>query len=299
MDKNLLKIRLKTFFTYDLLKVLAICFAFCVVFTFVYGVVEKKPTEGQRFAILYADYIILGDESYDLIAYLYNDENENAFSYDILVIEPKQIVVGNNSAQYMMITYSDLCDDDIFMCTETLISTYVETGRAQDLDLYIENAFKYLYDNNFYSTNGVINEDAIIKNFINKYGSDSRFRESKYLELAKQKEVERIKNIFNNATLLKEVFKNNPQIFDDKHTTIESLDYTGRFAIDLGKLSGGEKHISNAFSRKVVNEETKEVSYTANGVYLLLGNKQNKNGDLHFEGLNYLVNMLKMYSNII
>ncbi len=299
MDNQILKTRIKTFFTYDLLKVLAVSIAFCIIFTLVFGIVEKKPTEGQRFTILYADDVILGDESKDLINRLVDTKNESAFSYDILKIEPKQIMVGNQSPLYLMSTYSDLCDDDVFMCTNTLISDYVETSRAEDLDKYVEKAFTYLYDNNFYSKENVINEDVIIAKFLEKYGKDSRFKKSEELELAKLEEIKRIKNIFNNATILKEVFKNNPQIFDDKYNKITSLNYEGRFAIDLGKLSGGEKHVSNAFSREVVDEKTNEVSYTADGVYLLIGNKQHKNGDLHFEGLNYLVNMLKTYSNLI
>ncbi len=299
MDKNLFKTRIKTFFTYDLLKVLAICIAFCLVFTLVYGIVEKKATEGQRFAILYADDLILGDESNILIETLVDRENENSFSYDILVVEPKQIVVTDQSAQYMLTTYSDLCDDDVFMCTDTLLVNYVETGRAQDLDLYIDNAFTYLYSNNFYSNDGAINEGAIIAKFLERYGKDSRFKKSEDLELAKKDEIKRVKNIYSNATILKEIFKNNPQIFDDKNATIPSLNHKGRFAIDLGKLSGGEKQVLNAFKRKVINEETKEVSYTSDGVYLLLGNKQYKNEDLHFEGLTYLVNMFKLYSDLI
>lgn len=299
MDKSLLKTRIKTFFTYDLLKVLAISIAFCLLFTLVYGIVEKKPTEGQRFTILYANDLILGEESKDLIRFTINSENENAFSYDILKVDPKQIIVGDQSPQYLMTTYSDLCDDDVFICTDTLISDYVETSRAEDLDKYVEKAFTYLYDNNFYTQENVVNEDVIIAKFLERYGKDSRFKKSEELELAKKEEVKRIKNIFNNATILKEVFANNPQIFDDKYNKISLLNYEGRFAIDLGKLSGGEKNVSNAFTRKVVDEKTNKVSYTADGVYLLIGNKQYKNGDLHFEGLTYLVNMLKMYSNLI
>lgn len=299
MDKSLLKTRIKTFFTYDLLKVLAISIAFCLLFTLVYGIVEKKPTEGQRFTILYANDLILGEESKDLISFTINSENENAFSYDILKVDPKQIIVGDQSPQYLMTTYSDLCDDDVFICTDTLISDYVETSRAEDLDKYVEKAFTYLYDNNFYTQENVVNEEVIVAKFLERYGKDSRFKKSEELELAKKEEVKRIKNIFNNATILKEVFANNPQIFDDKYNKISLLNYEGRFAIDLGKLSGGEKNVSNAFTRKVVDEKTNKVSYTADGVYLLIGNKQYKNGDLHFEGLTYLVNMLKMYSNLI
>ena len=174
-----------------------------------------------------------------------------------------------------------------------------DTTKAEDLDAYVDRAFKYLYDNGFYSTDGVINEDAIIKSFLNKYSKDSRFKKAEDLELGKQYEVKRIKAIYTNATILKRVFEENPDIFDDKQTTITSIDYTGRFAINLGKLTGGEKNVYNSFRRAVVNEETKEVTYTADGVYLLIGNKQFKNNDLHYEGLAYIVSVLKTYSNLI
>ena len=299
MNKELFRTRLKTFFTYDLLKVAGICLGFCAVFTLAFYIAEKKPTEGQRFAILYADDVVLGEEVDNVIINAIDEESENAFSYDVLVIEPKQIEVGNESATSLLNTYSELGDDDVFICTDTLLEHYVQTTKAEDLDAYVDRAFKYLYDNGFYSTDGVINEDAIIKAFLNKYSKDSRFKKAEDLELGKQYEVKRIKAIYTNATILKRVFEENPDIFDDKQTTITSIDYTGRFAINLGKLTGGKKNVYNSFRRAVVNEDTKEVTYTADGVYLLIGNKQFKNNDLHYEGLAYIVSVLKTYSNLI
>ncbi len=300
MDKGVLKTRLKTFFTYDLLKTLAICIIICVIFTLAYYIVEKKPTEGQRFAILYADDVILGEEVNSVLSNAIDEESGNSFSYDVLLIEPKQIMVGNDqSALSLLNTYSELCDDDVFICTDTLLDTYVQSLKALDLDSYVENAFKYLYDNGFYSTDGVINKDKIIESFLLKYSKDSRFKKLDDLENGKEYEVKRIEAIYNNATILKRVFSENPQIFNDKITEITNNGYKGRFAIDLGKLTGGEKDVFNSFKRGVYNEETKEIEYTSNGVYLVLGNKLSKNGDLHYEGLAYIVSVLKTYSNLI
>ncbi len=300
MNGKISKNNIKIFFTYDLLKVLAVCTIFCLVFALVFGIVEKKTTEGQRFAIMYADDVIVGDDSTKLYQKLIDEESGNSFSYNILSIEPKQITVVDNNAQNLMYTYSDLHDDDVFICTETLIKDYVETHRAQDLDVFIENAFKYLYDNNFYSKSGVINEDAIIKNFVEKNKNDNRFKNDKDFEKAKQSEVKRIKAIFDNATILKGVFDKNPQIFDDKYVNLPDINYTGRFAIKLSELKGGELLIENSFKRKVENENsTEEATYTVDGVYLMLGEKSKANGDMHYEGLTYLVNFLKTYSNLI
>ena len=134
MNKELFKTRLKTFFTYDLLKVAGICLGFCVVFTLAFYIAEKKATEGQRFTILYADDLIVGEEADNVIINAIDEESENALSYDVLVIEPKQIEVGNESAMSLLNTYSELCDDDVFICTSTLLEHYVqstkEIGRA-------------------------------------------------------------------------------------------------------------------------------------------------------------------------
>ncbi len=299
MNGKFSKNNIKIFFTYDLLKVLAVCLAFCVLFTLIFGIVEKKVEEGQRFAILYGDDVIVGDEVQDLYSNLINKENENSFSYNILNLETKQITAVEQSPQYLMNTYSEIHDDDVFICTVTLIESYVGTYKAQDFNEYIENAFKYLYDNNFYDENGVINEDTIIENFIKKNEKDSRFKEQSVIEEAKLSEVKRIKAIFENATVLKEVFEKNPQIFDDEYNVLQNVNYTGKFAIKLSELKGGERLVENSFKREVENEETGEVTYTVDGVYLLLGNKASVNGDMHYEGLTFLVNFLKTYSNLI
>lgn len=300
MDKGILKSKLKTFFTYDFLKVTAICLAFCAIFTLAFYIVEKKPTEGQRFAILYADDIVLGDEVELVIENAIDESLETSFSYDVLLIEPKQIMVGGNqTALSLLTTYSDLHDDDVFICTDSLLEHYVQGLRAQDLDVFVNNAFNYLYSNGFYSENGEINEDKIIKAFLQKYSKDNRFKKAEDLELGKTLEIKRIKTIYKNATILKKVFAENPQIFDTTQTEIKTTGYKGRFAIDLGKLSGGEKNVYNSFKRPILNEGAKDVTYTADGVYLMLGNKQQTNGDLHFEGLAYLVSFLRTYSNLI
>ena len=84
MDKGTLKNKLKTFFTYYFLKVTAICVVICLVFTFAYYIVEKKPTEGQRFAILYADDVVLGEEVDSII--INAIEGPHGFGYDPIFI---------------------------------------------------------------------------------------------------------------------------------------------------------------------------------------------------------------------
>ncbi len=299
MNGKISKNNIKTFFTYDLLKVLAVCVAFCLVFSLLFGVVEKKVEEGQRFTIMYGDDVLVGDEVNDVYSELFSEENENSFSYNVLNFETKQIVAINQSPQYLMNTYSGMHDDDVFICTVTLIENYVETYKAQDLNAYITGAFNYLYDNNFYDENGVINEDAIIANFSKKNKNNSNFKNDGVFEKAKLSEIKRIKAIFENATILKGVFENNPQIFDDEYNVLPDTGYKGNFAIKLSELKGGELLIENSFKREVKKEESAVVSYTVEGVYLLLGNKSSINGDMHYEGLTFLVNFLKKYSNLI
>ena len=297
MDNKITKTKLKTFFTYDFIKVVAVCVVLCLIFYFLYSFVEKKPTEGQRFTILYADDVVLGDESNSVLYTLNSGEDDNSFSYDILMVQPNQFTIGSYSQTYLLNTYTEVGDDDIFICADSLVVEYIESYNAQDLDSYIIDAFNYLYDNGFYTTSGQINQDKIIDNFIKKYGKDSRFKTKENLEKGKQLEIERIERIYKNATILKSVFDSHPEIFYKNEEG--NLSKTGRYAINLGKLEGGEKNTVNSFYIQQTNEETNEVKKTSNGVYLLVGNNKNINGELHFESLEYIVCMLKTYSNLI
>ena len=141
----------------------------------------------------------------------------------------------------------------------------------------------------------------IKNNFLNVRKKDNRFRTAKSKEQGVSLEIQRIKTIWENANLLERVFSEHSEIFSDKFTAFTWADkeITGSFAIDLSKLTGGEKVLSNAFKLTVQNEETGDISYTTDGLYLFVGKNEDVNGDLDFESLAYIRTIIEKYSNFI
>ena len=296
MENQSLKNKFKIFFTYDLWKIICLAVAVCFALVVIYNIVEKKPTEGQRFSVLYGDDIIVGEEVNDFLNSITDLEAENSFSYDVLAVESKTVQSNDGTSLSVMATYADVNDDDIFISSNTLMESYVSSHRAEGYTFYLERTFNYLYDNGFYNELGEINEDKIVKSFLEKYAKDSRFKKSEELEKGKNLEIKRIKTIYENASVLKSVMQTNPEIFID--VEVEGETYY-KYALDLGKLKGGKKNLENMFKRKVINQNSGEITYTIEGVYLLIGNNSSVNGDLHYESLTYIVQLLKTYSNLI
>ena len=120
-------------------------------------------------------------------------------------------------------------------------------------------------------------------------------------EKGKKLEVERIKAIWENANLLLGVYENHPEIFASQFNSFTwgEREIVGNFAIDLSKLTGSSNEISNAFKIAVTNEETYEVTYTVEGLYLFIGNNYDINGDLDYESLAYLRTIIEKYTNFV
>lgn len=302
MNNKITKRRIITFFTYDFLKVVAIAVIVCLVINIIFGVVSDKPSKGQILCILYSDDLIVGsDANKPLEKAKYNKDANKGYSYELVDIDAKQLFAGDTSSFSMLNTYAQIGEDDFLITSDNLARGYLEAFYAEDFDLYIENALKYLYDNNFYDESGNFNQQAVESYFDVTYKKDKRFKTSKQIEEGKIQEIKRIKTIYNNATLLKSVFKDNPQIFAENYFefTIQNITFNGRYAIDVSKLSGGEFKVENAFKRAVVNTENNEVTYTSEGIYLMLGDNEDVNGHLHYENLSYLVGFLEAFSNLI
>lgn len=294
--------QIKTFFTYDILKVIVISIIVCLILTIAFNAVEDKPSEGQRFSIIYDDDLDLGEESDIVLQNAIEGDKANAFSYEVLALDRKSLVVADNSTpEFTLKTYVEINDDDILYCSNVLAKYYLENAYAENYDAYIESALNYLYTNEFYSRDGVINEQKIIDNFLVQYKKDNRFKSKEEKENGKQLEIARIKAIYNNATTLKRVFESHPEIFSDEYTKYEWGEtlVEGRFAIDLSKLTGGEYNLEKAVKREVKNEETGDISYVTSNIYLMVGNKFDVNGHLHYESLAYVVSVIKCYTNWI
>jgi hypothetical protein len=244
----------------------------------------------------------MGEESSLVLEKSLEKDKKPSFSYDILSVDRKGLVVADNSTpEFTLKTYVEIYDDDILYCSDVLAKYYLENAYAENYDWYIENALNYLYDNGFYSKSGVINEQKIIENFLVQYKKDNRFRTTEQIIVGKELEVNRIKSIYENAMTLKRIFTNHPEIFAKEYTEYEWGEtlVQGNFAIDLSKLTGGEYNLAKAVKRQIKNEETGEISYVTSNIYLMVGNNFDVNGHLHYESLAYIVNVFKCYTNWI
>lgn len=302
MDSKITKTRLKTFFFYDFIKVVAVAVVLCFSGLVVFNWVGEKPTQAQIFYVMCDPDVIIGSEGGLIPVETAQKGCENGgFSYDILDVSTSNLNVGAYSASYMLRTSIELGDDDIFITAEELGREYLEKYAAADIVGLVKKAQQYCTDNNFYSKSGTINEDAIRNYFLNVHKKDNRFRSSKQKEEGVALEIQRIKAIWENANLLERVFNEHSEIFSDKFTSFTWGErvITGSFAIDLSKLTGGKCVLSNAFTRAIKSEGTEDNSYTTEGLYLFVGNNQDVNGDLDYESLAYIRTIIEKYSNFI
>lgn len=302
MDNKITKSRLKTFLTYDLWKMVVIIVACCLALLIVFNMVAVKPTTGQAFYILCGDDIMIGEEGIALPLKVVEKGTDNGgFSYDILSLKTFNLQVGTEPASYVLSNTVGVGDDDIFIASEELGREYVNSYNALDIVAFAESGKDYCINSGFYTASGEVNESEIIKYFLATRGKDNRFRSEENKNLGKEQEILRIKAIWENSNVLLNVFNNHPEIFSSKFTSFEwgENTITGKFAIELSKLNGTSKTISNAFKRTIINEETGEVSYTSDGVYLFVGDNGDINGDLNYEALAYIRTIIEEYTDFI
>ena len=302
MDNKITKTRFKTFVSYDLIKVIAIALALCILSLVVFNWVAEKPSQAQTFYVLCDVDVVVGDEGAMLpIDTAKKGAKNGGFSYDILEVSTKNIETTAYNATYMLRTATELGDDDIFISGETLGREYLESYSATDIVGFVKKAQQYCTDNGFYSKSGTINEENIKQYFLKTRSKDNRFRFNKNQDEGFALEIQRIKTIWENANLLEKVFAEHSEIFSDKFTSFTWADreVTGSFAIDLSKLTGGEGVLSNAFKLAIKDQETGEISYTTDGLYLFVADNEEFNGDLDYESLAYVRTIIEKYSDFI
>ena len=108
------KSQIKTFFTYDIIKVIAISAIVCLILTVLFNAIAQKPSEGQRFSIIYDNQLSLGDDYNLAISDAMDLDNDYGFSYDVLDFDVKKLTVADNSSpSYTLQTYVEIYDDDV------------------------------------------------------------------------------------------------------------------------------------------------------------------------------------------
>lgn len=314
MDNKITLKRLKTFFTYDAIKLVAAVVAVCFALLIVFNAVAKKPSYGQDYYMLVADNIHMGQEGQAFCQTVKNSGVENyGFSYDILRVNNMVIQEAGYSSNYMMNTYVELGEDDVFIVADVegdnLYNNYISSFFAEEINLYIEQALTYCKTNGFVDDNGNFNTDKIRKNFINTRGKDSRFEKNADFNNGVQNEIARIKAIYKNAVVLKKVLENHPELLYKEETLSynDKVVEKGYYALKLSALNGkGDKRVENAFSCAVPKlSEGEEITdetiyeYTIENVVVLIGKNSVDEGDLYYESLAFINKLIDTYSTFI
>lgn len=308
MDNKITKQRLKTFFVYDAVKLIASVLIVVFALLIVFNAVAKKPSSGQDFYLLLADNIVIGDEGLLFAQSVMDEDVENyGFSYDILRTTNMRIQDAGYSSAYMMNTYVELGEDDVFVLADKddgLYSSYIKTNSAREINAYIEDALTYVKSNGFVDETGNFNEQKIRKNFNATRGGDTRFEKENAYNTGARNEIKRIKAIYKNATVLKLVLQRHPELFYKEEQVIykDEVIQSGYFGLRLSALNGkGDKTVANMFTTAVkttVNDE-ETVSYTTENIVLLIGNNRYDEGDLFFESLAFINKLIDTYSTFI
>lgn len=301
MVNKITKRSLKSFLYYDLWKALIACVLVCAVFLLAFNFVAKKPTDGQDFKILISGDVIMGNDANDLFEDLFTRKpTEGGFSYEMLRGDT-MFMYGSeeNPEDYLLrAVYGDLNYDDVVILLEELYVTYINSNMATDINVYIADAKKFVTENAM--VNGEFSESKIHDYFNKTRKRDGRFRTKAEKEQGRRDEVERFKGLWLMANALEQCFKEHKDLLDkEREITRLGKKETGVYALNLGGLKGKDgKKITDLFSVDKVDEDGK-IYYTADGVYLAIGNNKSENGDLYYEMLAVMYTLIKNYTNYL
>ena len=304
MVNKITKSRLKNLIIYDFWKMVAVSVIVCIVLVLTFNFVAKKPTLGQDFRFIIDEEVYMGEDIDFVFEQLFTSGSENGgFSYEMLKGETQILRSSEENTKNYMLNgvYADpqLAQDDALILTEEIYLQYVNALNASDLVSYINGALSYYQS--FCDENGNLVEQKVYDNFTKTRGKDSRFRTKAQIEEGKKQELSRIKGLKFTASALKQCFELHPELLDQKRT-IEGTSFSGNYAIKLDALNGnasnGKKEIQTLFKRAVVSENN-ETNYTASGLYLVIGENSNENGDLFYENLSVLYVLIKNYSTYL
>ncbi len=297
MVNKITKSRLKTLIQYDFWKIIAISVIVCIVLVLIFNGVAKKPSEGQDFRIVIDEDVFMGEEIDGLFEDLFTKGPESGgFSYEML--KGETIILRSseeNPKNYVLNgVYAELGQDDALILTEEIYLNYLNANNAVSIKQYIESALNYY--STFCDSNGNLVDEKVYDNFTKTRGKDSRFRTSAEIEEGKKQELKRIKAVYSNATALKNCFELHPELLDEERTVGQNK---GNFAVRISKFNGnGDKRIEKLFKRAVI-DENEQTAYTTEGIYLVIGENSNENGDLFYENLAVLYTIINKYTTYL
>lgn len=310
MNLKITKTRVKTFFAYDFIKVIAAVGITVLLLWIILNALAKKPTNGQDFFMMVADDVVISDEARALPSYVKGGDGKYKFSYDVLNVNTLVINPAGYSSAYMMNTYCELGEDDVFICTDTgegsLYNQYTDLYWGEDIVSYANFALEFLRDNGFIDESGEFTDKNAESYFLKTRKKDARFRKQSAREQGIKQEAERLKSIYENAKALLLALENHPELlYEEKEVKInDKLTVKGKFAINLGALDGspsvnGKKSITDLFARNAYDENGNVTDVTADKVLLLIGRNEQDEGDLYYESLSFINTLLYEYSTFL
>lgn len=302
MVDKITKKKLKNFFIYDAWKIVVLSAILCVVFVLIFNFVSKKPSDGQDFKMMLDDDIVMGTGIDSLFEDLFTTKaSEGGFSYEMLKGETMYMYnTEENPEEYLLgSVYGELYYDDVVIMGETLYLKYLSMGgAAADINEYIKDAKCFLLDNGLCNTDGVFDEQRVNEYFDKTRKGDSRFRTKAEKEQGRKDELDRLKGIWFMATSLESCFEQHPELLDDEREGTNEIGkkVNGRYALHLGALDGGiYGNITSVFSRVEI-DDSGNTSYVADGIYVAIGKNKEENGDLYYEMLAVLYQLIENYS---
>lgn len=304
MVNKLTKRKLKLFVAYDLWKVVVVSVLVCVILLLAFNFVAKKPKDGQDFKILIDKSVLMGDDIDVLFENLFtNETEEGGFSYEMLKGETLFINgTDENPDEYLLRgVYCDLFYDDVVILQKPLYEFYVEDCfMATDINEYIKEAINFVKVN-AYDESGAFSEQKVYDYFDRTRKGDTRFRTREEKVQGRIDEVKRFKGILHTATALQNCFSANRELLDEERTiSFYGQEKKGVYGLKLGGLVGREgADITKLFALKKTYEETGEIYYTADGLYLAIGSNKEQNGDLYYEMLSVMYTLIDTYTTLL
>ncbi len=299
MKVKITKEKVKTFLTYESLKVLAVCVGACFLLFIIFNALTTKPTSGQEVNLLYDKTLILGKDVSSTLSSLTTlpkeGEKKNNFSYEALKVSAIQIESGNYNSEYILSeVHVKSFEDDMLVLGEELYLYYVNTNNAVDIPTFINGAIDYVTSNGFI-VNGEFSSSAITDYFYATRSNDKRFKTKAQKEQGAIYEYDRITALYKQATALKAVFEAHPELLDERTFDFYGTSITGKYGVKLSELKGSEDcDIKNLFSRVVTENE--DSLYTSEGIYLAFGENKEQTGDLYYETLAFLYELVCKYT---
>lgn len=331
MDSRVTKSRLARVISYDWLKIIIMIAAIAFVWALAFTIGAPRITAGQKFDFFVYDCDfskaksesdIIDDAkkegvfSYDVLDFGYREFTEEYFGTimsaitsvsegDVLIISDFASDIESNSSKLRSFidSYGNCVGDYASLC-DRAINQYC-----------LMNNLVTAGENGTYS----LNESAIEAYFKNRMKNDPRFRTQEKIDEGVKNEIARIKSVWNNALILKNIISEHPEAFVTYRRFGQSLagaqsdsekqsyqDYYDScedklYGVNLGKLTGGDKKIEEVFCKTTYktdengNQDVDTIG--ADGIVMCIFDYGEEQLDLQYETLSFVNYIFKTYSD--